>query len=259
MSTRTEIIANLRSTWTALDGVAAQLTPEQWQAQSLCPAWTAHGVMVHATAIEQGLIGWRPGDDSPFPAIGRAHGALSELSPIDLLAQFRVTVAKRLEELDATDDATFALSSFTPIGPATYGRFMAIRVFDNWVHERDIRVPLGIAGDDTGPAAEMSLDEVQGSIGFIVGKKIALPDGKGIAFELTGPVKRRMLAKVEGRATAVAELPHPDVTVKTDSLTFMLLACGRIDPEAAIADGRVTWTGDHALGALAARNLRFTM
>ena len=39
----------------------------------------------------------------------------------------------------------------------------------------------------------------------------------------------------------------------------MLLACGRIDPELAIADGRVTWTGDAELGGRAARNLAFTM
>jgi predicted lipid carrier protein YhbT len=64
---------------------------------------------------------------------------------------------------------------------------------------------------------------------------------------------------VVGRATVVDELPDPTVTVTTDSLTFMLLACGRIDPEKAISDGRITWSGDENLGTLAARNLRFTM
>ena len=68
-----------------------------------------------------------------------------------------------------------------------------------------------------------------------------------------------MFAKVDGRAAAVDELPDPHVTITTDSLTFMLLACGRIDPEEPIADGRITWSGDTALGAHAARSLRFTM
>ena len=57
----------------------------------------------------------------------------------------------------------------------------------------------------------------------------------------------------------MSDLPDPDVTLTADSLTFMLLACGRIDPEQAIADGRITWSGDAELGGLAARNLRFTM
>jgi hypothetical protein len=147
----------------------------------------------------------------------------------------------------------------TPVGPANYGRFMDIRVFDNWVHERDIRVPLGIPGDDSGPAAETSLTEVHQSLGYIVGKKIGLEDGKSIAFDLTGPVSRRMLVRVDGRAAVVDELPDPDATVTTDSLTFMLLACGRIDPEDPISDGRITWTGDDEIGARAARNLRFTI
>ena len=259
LPTRTAIVANLTATWAALERVAAELTNEQWQSQSLCPAWTAQGVMVHATAIECGLVGWRPGDESPFPAIGQFHHELSAMTPAELLVRFRSTVADRTAELDEMDDAAFAAPSFTPVGPGTYGRFMSVRVFDNWVHERDIRVPLRLAGDDSGPAAEMSLDEVQGSLGFIVGKKIALPDGKGIAFDITGPVPRRMFAKVDGRAAAVDELPDPDVTITTDSLTFMLLACGRIDPEEPIADGRITWSGDTALGAHAARSLRFTM
>jgi hypothetical protein len=136
---------------------------------------------------------------------------------------------------------------------------MAIREFDIWVHERDIRVPLGIPGDDGGPPAEMALDEVHGSIGYIVGKKIGLPDGTGIAIELTGPVHRRILARVDGRATRVDALESPDVTLSMDSLTFMLLACGRIDPQGPIDDGRVTWSGDPELAARAAHNLAFTM
>jgi hypothetical protein len=39
----------------------------------------------------------------------------------------------------------------------------------------------------------------------------------------------------------------------------MLLACGRIDPEAAIASGKIRWTGDDEIGGRAARNLRFTI
>lgn len=259
MTTRTETIANLRATWSALDGVATSLTPEQWAAQSLCPDWTAQGVLVHATTIEQVLVGWKPGGDAPFAAVGPTHAELTALAPDALLARFRRVVGERTAELDAMTDDDFATPGPTPVGPGTYGRFMAIRVFDNWVHERDIRVPLGLAGDDTGPAAEMSLDEVQLSLGYIVGKKIGLEDGKGIAFEINGPVFRRMLVKVDGRAAVTKELPNPDATLTTDSLTFMLLACGRIDPEEPIADGRVKWTGDDDIGGRAARSLRFTM
>ena len=105
----------------------------------------------------------------------------------------------------------------------------------------------------------MALDEVHNSLGFIIGKKVGLSEGRSLAVELTGPVTRRMCVKVDGRAAVVPTLENPDATLRTDSLTFMLLACGRLDPEGPIADGRMTWRGDAELAAHAARNLRFTM
>jgi uncharacterized protein (TIGR03083 family) len=259
MSRPTDTLANLDATWSALDAVAASLSPEQWAAQSLCPAWNMQGVLAHATSIEEVLVGWEPGGEAPFAAIGPAQRELAALAPDELLARFRAVVAQRRAELAALPDDEFATMGPTPIGPAPYARFMEIRVFDNWVHERDIRVPLGIPGDDSGPTAEKSLDEVHNSLGYIVGKKIGLEDGKSIAFEITGPVTRRMMVKVDGRAAVVNDLPDPDATLTTDFLTFMLLACGRIDPEEPIADGRVTWAGDDDIGGRAARNLRFTI
>ncbi|HQY83678.1 MAG TPA: maleylpyruvate isomerase family mycothiol-dependent enzyme [Ilumatobacteraceae bacterium] len=258
-SNRNQIIDNLRRVFGSFGSVIERLTELQWQAPSLCPAWTVHGVVVHVTAIEAALAGWRPGDEHPFAALPTINGELAALAPAALAERYRAVTSARLAELATMTDDEFDSPSVTPVGPGTYGRFMAIRVFDVWVHERDIRVPLGIDGADDGPSAEMALDEVHGSLGFIVGKKIGLADGKGIAIELTGPVHRRLLAKVDGRATRVDELPAPDITLTTDSLTFMLLACGRIDPETAIADGRITWTGDSTLGAHAARHLAFTM
>jgi uncharacterized protein (TIGR03083 family) len=259
MSRPTQTLANLDATWDGLDAVAASLTPEQWAAQSLCPAWNMQAVLAHATSIEEVLVGWPPGGEAPFAGIGPAHRELAALPPDELVARYRDVVARRRAELAALGDDDFATMGPTPIGPAPYARFMEIRMFDNWVHERDIRVPLGIPGDDSGPTAEKSLDEVHNSLGYIVGKKIGLEDGKSIAFEITGPVSRRMAVKVDGRAAVVPELADPDATVTADFLTFMLLACGRIDPEEAIAAGRISWTGDDGIGGRAARNLRFTI
>lgn len=259
MTTREQIVHNLRAAMHSFGSVIDALTPEQWQAPSLCPAWTVQGVVHHVATIEGGLLGWRPGGEHPFAAMGAIGDELALLSPDDLRARYHALVAARLREIEAMTDDEFDAPSFTPVGQGTYGRFMAIRVFDIWVHERDIRVALGIPGDDGGAAAEMSLDEVQGSIGYIVGKKIGVPEGKGIAFHVTGPVQRDIFVKVDGRATRVPALANPDVTVEADLLTFMLLACGRIDPEGPVADGRIRWTGDSELGSRAARNLAFTM
>jgi len=262
MTSSTEITASLRDSWGSLATLADALQGEQWGAPSLCPEWTVQQVFAHVLAIEEALVGWWPeGPEAPppFAAMAPIFREVASAAPATIGPRVRAVAARRNEELAAMGDDAFATPCLTPVGPGTYGRFMAIRVFDCWVHERDVRVPLGVPGDDAGRAAEIALGEVRGSLGYIVGKRIGVPDGMGIAFELTGPVEARMLVKVDGRAAVVDDLPDPDVTVTTDSSTFMLLACGRIDPEVPIADGRVTWTGDPDLGARAARNLAFTM
>jgi uncharacterized protein (TIGR03083 family) len=211
-------------------------------------------------AIESVLLDWRPDSaENPFVAMPAHVQQLAAMEPKELVARYHEVVGRRLFDLEAMSDSEFDAPSFTPVGQATYARFMAVRVFDLWVHERDITVPLRLATNDSGIAAEMSLDEVQGSIGYIAGKKIGVPDGMGIAFHITGPVNRDIFVKVEGRATRVPELADPDVVLHADFLTFMLLACGRVDPEVAIGQRHISWTGDAELGSRAARNLAFTM
>ena len=65
-------------------------------------------------------------------------------------------------------------------------------------------------------------------------------------------------SQLDGVSSECDSVDDPDVVVTTDSTTFMLLAGGRIDAEAAIADGAITWAGDDEWGAKAARSLRYT-
>ncbi len=100
---------------------------------------------------------------------------------------------------------------------------------------------------------------MEASLGYIVGKKIGLPDGASIVFHLTGPVKRDLPVVVDGRARVVDLVDDPDVELTTDTVTFIQLAAGRIDPQRQIDAGLVTWIGNAELGDRAARNLRFTI
>jgi hypothetical protein len=83
-----------------------------------------------------------------------------------------------------------------------------------------------------------------------------LPDGSSIVFHLTGPLQRDLYVTVDSRAKVVGHIERPDVELSTDSLTFVQLACGRIDPQEQIDAGLVSWTGNAELGDRAARNLR---
>lgn len=255
-------VHNLRRCYASIDELLGRLTDEQWEVPSLCPAWDVRGVIGHLGGVEHMLLGVEPGsmtESIPFGKVGEWLADVAELDHTAFLERYRATVAARIAELDAFTDEQLDRPSLTPVGPGTYGRFMAVRVFDYWVHEQDVRVPLGLPGHEAGPAAEMAMDEIERSLPYVVGKKIGLADGMSVTFELTGPVERRMHLVVDGRAGLVESLDSPDVTVIADSTTFALLACGRIDPQGPIDDGRISWSGDDVWGDRAARNLAFTM
>jgi len=255
-----EIRAALEACYTSIEGLCEELTDAEWKAQSLCPDWDMRAVVQHVVSIEAVMAGWLPQDDSTPPPFDRAAGFLAGTDdPAVLVEKVRAVFAERRRDLAALSAADLDRPSWMPVGPGTYGRFLEIRVFDFWVHVRDITIPLGRLTDDGGLPAQLALAQVEGSIGYIAGKKVGVPEGGSLAFRLIGPVMRDIDVAVDGRAKQVDRLDNPDATLTTDSTTFIMLACGRIDPQAQIDSGAVSWSGDAELGERAARNLRFTM
>lgn len=252
----------LEDSFDALETLGASLNSAEWEIQSLCPDWAVRDVFEHLVGIENALVSWIPEAVDKPPPFARANGfakEVAELDPPAFLERVRGVLGRRRQDLATLGPADLNRPSWTPVGPGSYGRFMEIRVFDFWVHERDISTPLGRATDDTGVRAEIALAEIEGSLGYIVGKKVGLPDGRSVVFHLSGPLERDIAVVVDGRAKVVEHLPRADVEIWTDTLTFMQLACGRIDPQEPIDLGRIVWGGDPDLGERTARNLRFTM
>ena len=253
---------SLQQSFDAIEDLSSRLDSAQWQVQSLCPDWRARDVVTHLGMMERVMTGWLPASEADLPPLDRVDPYNKEVAALDdtgIARRMREIFAERRADLASLTAADLDRASWTPVGPKTYGRFLEIRIFDFWVHERDITTPLGWPTDDTGPRAEIALAEVEASLGYIVGKKIGLPDSTSIVFHLTGPLERELYVQVEGRARQVAHIDNPDVELATDTLTFIQLACGRIDPQEQISKGRVTWTGNNELGDRAARNLRFTI
>lgn len=262
MSERERTVSNLEACFGSLQSLVQDLDQGEWSADSLCPGWSTFDVVAHLASVEHILTDWFPesGQDMPpFDRVGPFLAEVGEGGPAALAARLPELLEIRSAQLGSLDDEQFDAPSLTPAGAGTYGRFMQIREFDFWVHEQDIRVPLGRPGFVSGDPADMALDEIERSFGYIAGKRIGLPDGSAIRVRLTGPVERDICAVVHGRAEVVDRVDEPTVEVRTDSVTFCLLACGRIDPQEPIDDGRITWSGDDELGERAARNFAFTM
>jgi uncharacterized protein (TIGR03083 family) len=256
------IRSSLEQCYDAVESLSPRMSSDQWKAQSLCPDWDMRAVVTHLGMMERVMTGWLPGSAEETPPLDRIEPYYEEAGALDDKA-FAARVADiftlRRADLSALDEEDLRRPSWTPIGPRSYGGFLEMRIFDFWVHERDITTPLGFPSDDGGPRAEIALGQVESSIGYIAGKKIGMPDGTSIVFHLTGPIKRDISVVVDGRAKAVDHAPDPTVELTTDTVTFIQLAAGRIDPQAQIDAGKVSWTGDDELGGQAARNLRFTI
>jgi uncharacterized protein (TIGR03083 family) len=256
------IRTSLEQCYDAIESLAGRMDAAQWQARSLCPDWDMRGVITHLGMMERVLTGWLPESADDLPPLDRVGPYEEEMAALDNAAfttRIGQIFANRRADLAGLTEADLTRPSWTPVGTRSYGSFLEIRIFDFWVHERDISTPLGWPSDDAGHRAEISLGQVEGSIGYIVGKKIGLPDGASMVFHLTGPVSRDLSVVVDGRAKAVDHVEDPDVELTTDMVTFIQLAAGRIDPQRQIDAGLVTWTGNAELGDRAARNLRFTI
>ncbi len=261
MTTLAEYTAAHRIAFDEINGLLAGLDADQLAVQSLCPEWDVRACVAHTIGVEKALTGWSPDPENLFD-FGVAVGFTDEtadLSAADFAAVVADVTAARMADLEAMPASIVDEPSMTPVGPQAYGNFLQIRVFDMWVHARDCALPLGIDLPDGGPTAEMALNEVHRSMGYIAGKRIGLEDGMSMTVEITGGAPRTIHVAVDGRAALVDRIESPDVTLTADTETFVMLACGRIDPQERIDAGRITWTGDENWGDTAARNLRFTM
>jgi uncharacterized protein (TIGR03083 family) len=263
------LVTMLGAQWAAITELTGGLDDEGW-ATPVLPGWDVHDVLAHMTGTELALSG------APLPEApaGREDGphvhndiarvnelwvvALRARSDAELLAEFRDITARRLASLREMSVADFNAPSWTPAGPGTYRRFMEIRIFDCWMHEQDIRAAIGVPGNESGPAAERSLDEVTGALGYIIGKRGRAPEGSSVLITLTGPVARELRVVTSGRAKVVGEFEgEPSASLALTSSLFLRLAGGREDPQAAL--DRIELGGDVSLASQLATNLAFTI
>ncbi|HTI76128.1 MAG TPA: maleylpyruvate isomerase family mycothiol-dependent enzyme [Mycobacterium sp.] len=269
---KSDVLAGLFGAWDEIDAVLAGLADAQWQAQSPLPGWTVHDVTAHVIGTESMLRGVpTPEPDVDLSTLQHVRndiGVLNErwvrklrgVSPADLLDRFRATTAERREELAAMSDDEWNQVTATPAGPDTYGRFMRVRDFDCWMHLHDIRDALGHAATHpAGPSADLALDEMTASMGFVVGKLGGAPDGSRVAIELTGPLARTINVAIEGRGKLVDDFGEagPTAVITMDALLFSRLAGGRTMPDQ--HGDAISYGGDEAVGRRIVEHLNYVI
>ncbi|MEU1371843.1 maleylpyruvate isomerase N-terminal domain-containing protein [Streptomyces sp. NPDC005803] len=145
-----------------------------------------------------------------------------------MLTRLRTVIRIREFQLRSLTGEQLARQVPTPAGPRSYARYLQIRVFDCWMHEQDMRDALGRSGHDTGAPAELAVDEITETIGYLVAKGAQVPDGTTVVFDLQGPVDRRIAVEVAGRRGRVVHAPTgpATVTIQMRSSTLTAFAAG---------------------------------
>lgn len=226
-----------------------------WRHPSVLPGWTVADVVAHVIGIERALLdrhdpAHEP-DWSTLVHVTSDFGRITEV-PVDLrrswpreqvLEEFDVTIADRhtaLRELQGADPGPV----MSPLGTLMpLADMLAMRVFDTWVHEQDIRVGVGDPGHLDSAAAHMAARRMVGSLGFVWAKKVQAPIGATLAVTVTGPgveFAQTVTRGEDGRGYAIGAVPEPTVALTMSFPDFVALSCGR-------GPADVTTAGDPAL------------
>lgn len=264
------LIDILATVWSSIAAVCDGLDDASWDAPTDCPGWSVKDSVAHMIGTERMLLGEQP----PPAEVGDAPHVRNDIGKFNeqwvehyrhhpgafVLAAFVEVTHLRLDALRAMTAEEWDAEGFTPEGPGPYRQFMAIRAFDCWFHEQDIREALGRPGDLEGPVADHSLGRIDRGLPFVVGKKAGAPQGSTVVFDVTGTPPIVVPIGVDGRAAVLASVPdEPTVRLTMDRRTYARLAGGRWPGARALDAGAVKIAGDNALGETIVRSMAFTI
>jgi uncharacterized protein (TIGR03083 family) len=257
---RATVLAALDGTWSGTVAACTGLTPEQWDAPTDLPGWTVKDNVSHLAGIERILLG-EPDPDVELPDlphvrtdaqrfIERSVHARRGVPGDDVLAEFRDVAQRRLAEIAAYSDADLAAEVDSFAGRRPLGDLLALRAFDSWVHEQDVRHALGLPGTVSGPAAEIALFRVTRALTYALADRAP---GRTVTINTTGTLPGSATLRLGEQGTFAATA---DVHLTVDAGTFLRLGCGRVryDDVAPLVD----IVGDVALGQDLARHLTVT-
>ena len=187
-----QMVDLMESVWRSIDGLCSSLTPDQWATPTECPGWAVQDQVSHLVGSECRILGRPAPEHEPSDTshvrneVGQGNEVLvdyrRQFSGAEVLAEFREITAERLTLLRAMSEEDFAAETPNPLGSGPYTDMLAIRIYDAWVHEQDMRRALGIPGHLDGPVAQHSYGRTRAAMPFVVGRKVKPDDGSTVVF-----------------------------------------------------------------------------
>ncbi len=167
-----------------LQSMLAELTEAQWSHASRCDGWTARDVVVHLITVNEFwtmavlagtageptrvLAGFDPAATPPLLV-----DTMRALSTSEVLDRFVSTNEAFLETLAGLGIDDWSTPAESPPGHVPIRLLAQHALWDSWVHERDVALPLGLA-----PAVEP--DEVASCLRYVAALSPALAFAVGV-------------------------------------------------------------------------------
>jgi uncharacterized protein (TIGR03083 family) len=132
-----------------------QLTPDQWTAITRCDAWDARDVICHLMSADSfwviSLSSAVAGTPTTFladfdPAVDPEQivAPMRSMSTDGFVEQFRAGTEAFIEAVESMDESDWSHPGESPVGHVPARLVLAHALWDSWLHERDILLPLGI-------------------------------------------------------------------------------------------------------------------
>ena len=247
---KNRILSALEFEWNAILDLCKELNDSEWETPTDCPGWSVKDNVSHILGTELMLSG-TPMPDVEIADASRLKNDIAKMNErwvqerrsragAEVLAEYESVTKTRMSFLHGLSSEAWEDEAMTPIGPAPFGRFMQIRVLDSWIHEQDIRTAIGKPGNDDGTTPiDVTLDEIENALGFVVGKRGGAPDGVKVQFEVTGKSARNIFVEMaEGRGNITDGSGGPaDVKLTASAAVFGRLFGGRKDGQSILSSG----------------------
>jgi uncharacterized protein (TIGR03083 family) len=168
-----------------LESMLVALSLEDWGSASRCEGWTVQDVVAHVVgvnafwlaSVRAGLAGeptrfLAAFDPVETPALMVAQ--MRELTASQMLNQLTRSNDALLDVIAKIDDGGWAMLAEAPPGHLPIRLVAHHALWDCWIHERDIAIPLGLS-----PPTES--DEVRSCLSYVCALSPALAIGSGVS------------------------------------------------------------------------------
>ncbi len=214
-----------------MEAMLGALNDDDWAAPSRCEGWTVQDVVAHVVGVNafweasvragtagdptRILTGFDPATTPPLMV-----APMRELAPADVLAQFIASNDGFLDAISGLDDSGWLLLAETPAGHVPIRLLAHHALWDCWIHERDVTLPLGST-----PPAEA--DEVASSLRYVAAVSPALAINSGARLEARLGVEASepevsFVLEAGGSVAVRDEVVPPDaVCLRGDAVTLV--------------------------------------